>query len=144
MGKHNYKRETEARKSTNFEQSRLQHSYDGHRDIYGLLENKNKQNLENFKKNVYNDINLPEFELINGSYRYQTPAYLYYNKAQNVLHVVNATDDVNITSLKPTPFQQDQLRNNNNIGLDTQPVLRLTLRLRGPSNCPNPNFNNGE
>jgi hypothetical protein len=56
----------------------MSHSYDGHAEkCFGIQENRNKENLQKFEKNIRDYIESPETERINGSYRYETPAYHY-------------------------------------------------------------------
>ena len=97
-----------------------------------MEENRNNENLEKFKENILSFIESPNTEKINGSYRYQVPAYLYKDKESNRVAVVDATDNSLITLVNATQSQLDGIRENQNLGLDTRPNMRLILRLRGP------------
>ena len=86
-----------------------------------IQENRNKANLKKFEGKTRKFIESPKTRKINGSYRYETPAYFYKENDNNLVAIVNATES--------------QLRNieqNNNFGLDTRPSGELILRLRGP------------
>ena len=83
---------------------------------------------------VINDINLSKTEKINGSYRYETPAYFYKEKDGNLVAIVNATDNSLITVVNATESQLKSIQEDNNFGLDTRPFMQLTLRLRRPKN----------
>jgi hypothetical protein len=95
-------------------------------------ERKSKQ--RKFEGKVQGFIESPETEKINGSYRYQTPAYFYKEKDGNLVAVVNATDNSFITVVNATRSQLDSIGDDNNFGLDTRQSMQLTLRLRGPKN----------
>jgi hypothetical protein len=97
-----------------------------------MQENRNKQNLEKFERKIRDLIESPETEKINGSYRYETPAYFYKEKDGNLVTIVNATDNSIITIVNATKSQLDSIRDDNNFGLDTRQSMQL--RLRGPKN----------
>ena len=62
-------------------QKRMNHEYDRHAEkCFGMKENRNKETLETFKGNARRLIESPKTERINGSYRYETPAYFYKDK----------------------------------------------------------------
>ena len=73
---------------------------------------------------------------MNGSYRYETPAYFYKEKDGNLvtITIVNATDNSFITVVNATEYQLKSIQENHNFGLDNRPFMQLTLRLRGPKN----------
>ena len=57
-------------------QNRMNHSYDGHAEqCFGMPENLNKTSLQRFQGKIENFIQSPYTIKINGSYRYETPAY---------------------------------------------------------------------
>lgn len=113
----------------------MNHEYDRHAEkCFGMKENRNKETLETFKGNARRLIESPKTERINGSYRYETPAYFYKDKNSDLVAIVNMTDNSFITVVNATEFQLKNIRENNNFGLDTHPSMQLTLRLRGPKN----------
>jgi hypothetical protein len=120
----NYENVNHRRDNVDFSnQKRMNHSYDRHaKKCFGMEENRNKITSRQFKDNVSNSIQSPQTEKINESYRFETPSYLYYNEADNSF----------VTIINPTERQINNMRRNNNIGLDTRPNFSLTLRLRGP------------
>jgi hypothetical protein len=114
-------------------QKRMNHAYDRHAEkCFGMQENRNKENSENFERKIRNFIESPETEKINGSYRYETPAYFYKQKDGNLVTVVNTTDNSFITIVNATKSQLDSIQDDNNFGLDTRQSMQL--RLRGPKN----------
>jgi len=116
--------------------NRLNKSYDKHaEDCFGILENRNKENLEIFKGDIKNLAQSAD-EVYKGSYRYEDPAYIFLKEIDEKMTavIVNATDGEYITSINPTSGQMEDLQSNGNIGLDTRPSMQLTLRLRGPKN----------
>ena len=115
---------------------RLNKSYDKHaEDCFGIMGNRNKENLEIFKGDIQNLAQSAD-EVYKGSYRYKDPAYIFLKEVDEKITavIVNATDGEYITSINPTKGQMDDLNSNGNIGLDTRPSMQLTLRLRGPKN----------
>lgn len=113
----------------------MNHAYDRHaKKCFGMKEIRNKENLKKFEKKVRSFIESPETEKINGSYRYEVPAYFYKEKDGNLVAIINATDNFFITVVNATESQLDSIQNENNFGLDTRPSMQLTLRLRGPKN----------
>nr|ULD16283.1 hypothetical protein [Cylindrotheca closterium] len=109
----------------------MNHAYDRHAaKCFDLKENRNKRNLKNFEEKTRSFIESPETEKINGSYRYETPAYIYKEKEGNLVVVVNATDNSFITIVNATGSQLESIRDNQNFGLDTRPSMQLKLRLR--------------
>jgi hypothetical protein len=120
-----------------FTQSRhLNKSYDKHaKDCFGIMGNRNKENLEIFKGDIQNLAQSVD-EVYKGSYRYEDPAYIFLKEIDEKMTavIVNATDGEYITSINPTSGQIEDLESNGNIGLDTRPSMQLTLRLRGPKN----------
>ncbi len=135
VDKFDYDNSNHTRKNTNFSsQKRMNHAYDRHAEkCFDLKENRNKRNLKKFEGKTRSFIESPETEKINGSYRYETPAYLYKEKEGNLV-VVNATDNSFITIVNATESQLESRRDNQNFGLDTRPSMQLKLRLRGPIN----------
>ena len=116
--------------------NRLNKSYDKHaEDCFGIVENRNKENLEIFKNDITNSAQSAD-EVYKGSYRYEDPAYIFLKEINEKMTavIVNATDGEYITSINPTSGQMEDLESNRNIGLDTRPSMQLTLRLRGPKN----------
>lgn len=97
----------------------MNHAYDRHAEkCFGM-----KENLQKFERKVRRFIESPGTEKMNGSYRYETPAYLYKKKDGNLVAIVNATES-----------QLKSIQEDHNFGLDTRPSMQLTLRLRGPKN----------
>ena len=116
--------------------NRLNKSYDKHaEDCFGIVENRNKENLESFKGDIKNLAQSAD-EVYKGSYRYEDPAYIFLKEINEKMTtvIVNTTDGEYITSINPTSGQMEDLESNGNIGLDNRPSLQLTLRLRGPKN----------
>ena len=98
----------------------MNHAYDRHAEkCFGMKENRNKENLQKFEGKARRFIESPGTEKINGSYRYQTPAYFYKEKDGNLVAIVNATDNSFITVLNATESQLKSIQENNNFGLDT-------------------------
>lgn len=113
------------------DQKHINHAYDRHAEkCFGMKQNRNKESLEIFKQKNQGYIKSSETERIDGSYRYQVPAYLYKQKDSNLVAIVDARDNSFIIVLNATKSQLENLRNTNNFGLDTRPSLEL--RLRGP------------
>ena len=77
-------------------------------------------------------IESPETERINGSYRYETPAYHYKKPDEDLIVTVNATTNKYISVRNATDFQLEKLEIDGNLGYDSRPPMSLTLRLRGP------------
>ena len=97
-----------------------------------MKENRNKENLKKFEGNARDFIESPQTEKINGSYRYETPAYFYKEKDGNLVAIVNATDNSFITIVNATQSQFDSMLEYNKFGSDTRQYMQLTLRLRWP------------
>ena len=97
-----------------------------------MTENQNKESLKKFEENIRKFIESPNTLKYNGSYRYETTAYIYKEKDGNLVVIVNATDNSYITIVNSTQSQLDSIQDNNNFGLDTRPSMHLTLKLRGP------------
>ena len=131
-----YDNSTHTRENVEFSsQKRKNHMYDRHAEkCFGITENRNEESLKKFEVKARDFIESPKTERINGSYRYETPAYIYKKKDGNLVAIVNATDNTNtpITIFNATQSQLDSIRDNKNFGLDTRPSMELTLRLRGP------------
>lgn len=136
LDKFDYDNPNHTRENTDFNsQKRINHAYDRHAEkCFGMKENRNKENLKKFEGKARGFIESPETEKINGSYRYETPAYFYKEKDGNLVAIVNATDNSFITVANATESQLDSIQDNKNFGLDTRPSMHLTLRLRGPKN----------
>lgn len=139
IDKFDYDNPNHTRENTDFSsQKRMNHAYDRHAEkCFSMKENRNKESLKKFKGKARSFIESPETEKINGSYRYETPAYLYYlykEKDGNLVGIVNATDNSFITVVNATESQLKGIEEGNNFGLDTRPSMQLTLRLRGPKN----------
>ena len=136
LDKFDYDNPNHTRENTDFSsQKRMNHAYDRHAEkCFGMKENRNKENLKKFEGKARGFIESPETEKINGSYRYETPAYFYKEKDGNLMTIVNATDNSFITVVNATESQLNSIRDNKNFGLDTRPSMQLTLRLRGPKN----------
>ena len=127
-----YDNENHTRENVDFSnQRRMNHSYDGHaKKCFGMQEPRNKQSLQKFEKNVRDYIESPETERINGSYRYETPAYHYKKPGEDLLVTVNATTNEYISVRNATDFQLENLEIDGNLGYDSRPSMEL--RLRGP------------
>lgn len=83
----------------------LNKSYDKHaEDCFGLTENRNKENLEHFKRDV-TDLAQSADNVILGSYRFKDPAYIFVKEINGKLTavVVNAMDYEYITTINSTP-----------------------------------------
>lgn len=134
IDKFDYDNPNHTRENTDFSNKRrMSHSYDGHAEkCFGIKENRNKENLQKFEKNVRDYIESPETERINGSYRYKTPAYHYKKPDEDLIVTVNATNNEYISVRNATDFQLEKLEIDGNLGYDSRPSMSLTLRLRGP------------
>ena len=112
-------------------QRRMNHSYDGHAEkCFGMQENRNKQSLQKFEKNIRDYVESAETERINGSYRYETPAYHYKKPDEDLIITVNATNNEYISVRNATDFQLEKLEIDGNLGYDSRPSM--SLKLRGP------------
>ena len=83
---------------------RLNKSYDKHaKDCFGIMGNRNKENLEIFKGDIQNLAQSAD-EVYKGSYRYKDPAYIFLKEIDEKMTavIVNATDGKYITSINPT------------------------------------------
>lgn len=134
IDKFDYDNPNNTRENTDFSNKRrMSHSYDGHAEkCFGIQGNRNKENLQKFEKSVRDYIESPETERINGSYRYETPAYHYKKPDEDLIVTVNATNNAYISVRNATDFQLKNLEIDGNLGYDSRPSLSLTLRLRGP------------
>lgn len=132
--KFDYDNPNHTRENTDFSNKRrMSHSYDGHaEECFGIQENRNKETLQKFEKNIQDYIESPETERINGSYRYETPAYHYKKPDEDLIVTVNATNNEYISVRNATDFQVQKLEIDGNLGYDSRPSMSLTLRLRGP------------
>ena len=77
---------------------RMSHAYDKHVVDYcfAMTQNHNKKSLEEFIKKPQTFIS--SAERIDGSYHFETPAYIYQEKGSgNMVVIVNATDNSFIT-----------------------------------------------
>ena len=111
----------------------MSHSYDGHAETcFGMKKNRKKESLQKFEENVRDSIESFETERINGSYRYETPAYHSKKPNQDLIVTVNATNNESISVRNGTDFQLGKLKIDGNLGYDSRPSMSLTLRLRGP------------
>ena len=63
---------------------------------------------------------------MNGSYRYETPDYLYKEKGGNLVAAVNVTDNSFITLVNTIESKLASIRDDNNFGLDTRQSLQIT------------------
>jgi len=91
--------------------NRLNKSYDKHaEDCFGIVENRNKENLGIFKGDITNLAQSAD-EVYKGSYRYQDPAYIFLKEINEKMTavIVNATDGEYITSINPTSGQMEDL-----------------------------------
>lgn len=134
IDKFDYDNSNHTRENTDFSNKRrMSHSYDGHAEkCFGIQENRNKENLQKFEKDIQDYIESPETERINGSYRYETPAYHYKKSDEDLIVTVNATNNEYISVRNATDFQLEKLEIDGNLGYDSRPSMSLTLRLRGP------------
>ncbi len=123
IDKFDYDNPNHTRENTDFSsQKRMNHAYDRHAEkCFDMKENRNKENLKKFKEKARSFIESPETEKINGSYRYETPAYFYKEKDSNLVAIVNATDNSFINVVNATESQLKSIQENNNFGLDTRP-----------------------
>ena len=134
IDKFDYDNPDHSRENTDFSnRRRMSHSYDGHAEkCFGIKENRNKGSLQEFEKNIQDYIESPETERINGSYRYETPAYHYKKTNEDLIVTVNGTTNEYISVRNATDFQLEKLEIDSNLGYDSRPTMSLTLRLRGP------------
>jgi hypothetical protein len=134
IDKFDYDNPNHTRENVDFSsQKRMNHGYDRHAEkCFGMKENRNKENLKKFEGNARDFIESPQTEKINGSYRYETPAYFYKEKDGNLVAIVNATDNSFITIVNATQSQFDSMLEYNKFGSDTRQYMQLTLRLRWP------------
>lgn len=134
IDKFDYNNPNHARESTDFSsQKRMNHAYDRHaKKCFDMQENPNKANLKKFEGKTRKFIESPKIRKINGSYRDETPAYFYKENDNNLVAIVNATNNSFITIVNVTESQLRNIEQNNNFGLDTRPSGELIFRLRGP------------
>jgi len=125
IDKFDYDNPNHTRENTDFSSQKcMNHAYDRHaKKCFGMKENRNKESLKKFKGKARSFIESPETEKINGSYRYETPAYFYKEKDGNLVAIVNATDNSFITVVNGTESQLKSIQENNNFGLDTRPSM---------------------
>jgi hypothetical protein len=128
-----YDNSNHTRKNVDFSNKRrMNHSYDGHaKKCFDMTENRNKPNQQRFQDKVQNYIQSPETERIDGSYRYETPAYHYKKPNEDLIITVNATNNEYISVRNATEFQLEKVKIDGNLGYDSRPSMSLTLRLRG-------------
>lgn len=69
---------------------------------FNMRQSRNKRTLEKFEGKCCSFIELPLTEKINGLYRYQTLAYLYTDKDDNLVVIVNVTYNSIITLVNAT------------------------------------------
>lgn len=125
-----YDNPNHTRDNIKFPDRRVDHSYDRHAEkCYGMKANRNKLNKQGFVKKNVEHIQCPKTEKINGSYRYEDPAYHYVQ--DDLVVTVNATTNEFISVRNATKSQLEQLKTDGNLGLDTRPPM--ILRLRGPN-----------
>ena len=137
LDKFNYDNSNHTRENACFRnKKRMNHSYDRHaKECFGMKENRNKENLKKFEEKVRSYIESPKTRKIKGTFRYETPAYLYKEKNNTLVVVVNATDNSFITVVNATKPQLTNIRKGKNVGLDTRlspPSTEFMLRARGP------------
>ena len=118
--KFDYDNSNHTRENTDFSsQKRMNHAYNRHAEkCFGMKENRNKETLKKFEEKARSFIKSPETERINGSYRYETPAYFYKEKYGNLVAIVNATDNSFITVVNASESQLNSIRDENNFGLN--------------------------
>lgn len=110
-------------------QKRMSHSYDVHaKKCFGIQENRNQQSLQKFEKAVRDFIESPQTEKINGSYRYEIPAYHYKVINKGLIVTVNATNNEFVSVRNVTKFQLDKFNVDSNLGYDSRPSMHLKLR----------------
>ena len=97
-----------------------------------MKENRNPKNVKKFEKKVQDYIQSDETERINGSYRYDVPAYHYKQPDCDLVVTVSAEDNEYISIRNATEFQLENMQVDGNLGYDTRPSISLTLKLRGP------------
>jgi hypothetical protein len=129
-----YDNSNHTRKNVDFSNKRrMNHSYDGHaKKCFDMTENRNKPNQQKFQDKIQNYIQSPETERIDGSYRYETPAYHYKKPNEDLIITVNATNNKYISVRNATDFQLEKVKIDGNLGYDSRPSMSVTLRLRGP------------
>jgi hypothetical protein len=129
-----YDNSNHTRKNVYFSnERRMNHSYDGHAEkCFDMTENRNKPNQQRFQDKIENYIQSPETERIDGSYRYETPAYHYKKPGEDLIITVNATNNEYISVRNATDFQLEKVEIDGNLGYDSRPSMSVTLRLRGP------------
>jgi hypothetical protein len=97
-----------------------------------MTENRNKPNQQIFQDKIQNYIQSPETVRIDGSYRYETPAYHYKKPKEDLIVTVNATNNEYISVRNATKPQLEKVKIDGNLGYDSRPSMSVTLRLRGP------------
>lgn len=124
--------EANAKKNIDFSNSKnLNHSFDKHaKDCFNISKNRNKSSLEDFTIAIQDYIESPQTVRINGSFRYERPAYHYKDPDQNLVVSVDARTNEYISSRNATKEQLADLEYDGNIGLDSRPLM--VLRLRSP------------
>ena len=127
--KYSYNVQEDTRESTIFTPRLLNHSFDGHAiKCFNITGNRNKQTLKAFENANRSSIESTGTQLTTGSYRYETPAFIYTQDGTDLIVVVNATNNHFITVINGTESQHMNIQLNYNVGLDTRPLLKLRLR----------------
>ena len=127
--KYSYNVQEDTRESTIFTPRLLNHSFDGHAiKCFNITGNRNKQTLKAFENANRSFIESTGTQLTTGSYRYETPAFIYTQDGTDLIVVVNATNNHFITVINGTESQHMNIQLNYNVGLDTRPLLKLRLR----------------
>jgi hypothetical protein len=82
-----YDNKNHNRENVDFNDQRTtNHSYDGHVEkCFNMQENRNKQSSQKFVKSVRDYIESPETERIDGSFRYETSAFIIFVSISRVL-----------------------------------------------------------
>lgn len=109
----------------------MSHLYDRHaRDCFGIQEPRNKESLERFKGKLRNYVESLKTDRINGSFRYEIPAFNFWDDSTDLVVTVDATTNKCVGLRNATDFQLDNLEKDGNIGFDSRPLM--VLKLRGP------------
>lgn len=83
----------------------LNESFKHAEDCFNITGNRNKATLEEFEQSLEQFVKSSKTSKVNGSYRYETPAYHYQQKGSNLVVTVNPTDNAYVTVRNATDFQ---------------------------------------
>ena len=103
---------------------RMSHSFDKHaKKCFGIEENRNNLSLEKFRQAIRDYVESRETQQINGSYRYEIPAYHYRNPDTDLIVTVNATNNEYVSVRNATRLQLTNFNRDGNLGYDNRPIL---------------------